>query len=85
MYKLLVFLILIYLFFRIFTRYLLPWVLKYYIERFMKKKFGNSWSPQNEMQADKNPDISFNLKKSKFGKTKYKKDEGEYIDFTELK
>lgn len=84
MYKLLVFLILIYLFFRIFTRYLLPWILKYYIKRFMKKNFGNTWQPQQEKQDYPNKN-RVNLNKSTFGKSKYKKDDGEYVDYTELK
>lgn len=85
MYKLLVFLILIYLFFRIFTRYLLPWILKYYIERFMKKKFGNNWQKHQNEQEEANNNIRVNLKKSQFNKSKYKKDDGEYVDYTELK
>lgn len=83
MYKLIFFLILVYLFFRIFTRFLLPWLLKYYIKRTMKNNFGTDWNDmQNSRHKDK-PQI--NIKPNRKTPFKPGDDDGEYVDYTEIK
>lgn len=85
MYKLIVFLIIIYLFFSIFTRYLLPWLLKYFIKRVMKHNLNtdNSFQGKNDAEDENNFKVNIKSKKTAFKPSK-KNDEGEYVDYTEI-
>ena len=87
MYKLFVFLIIIYLFFRIFTRYILPWLLKYFIKKVMKNNLGNTdWQGDTDnTNTEDKKQVNINTKRNSPSKSHIKNDEGEYVDFTEIK
>ena len=84
MYKILVFLVVIYLFFRIFTRYLLPWFLQYYIKKTMKKNFGKTWENMTNSESSNKTNINIKPQRKTPVKKNKKEDNGEYVDFTEI-
>lgn len=75
--------VLLYIFFRVLGRYILPYLVKRYINK-QKEKFyrQNSYYKQKEEEPKKNGDIHIkNISK----KDQRKKDNlGEYVDFEEL-
>ncbi|MFW6369864.1 MAG: DUF4834 family protein [Bacteroidota bacterium] len=74
-------LILIYYFFRLFSRYILPIFIRNYIRKNQQDMFNrrHSQSSPNRQEGDIN--IDYVGKRSK----KYNKDSGEYVDFEEVK
>ncbi|MDD3877987.1 MAG: hypothetical protein PHT69_15300 [Bacteroidales bacterium] len=79
--KLLFFLILVYLFFRIFTRYILPWLLTTFIKKAMKNNFNFNLDNSPPKSKSNEPVV---INKSKKNPNKKFDNEGEYVDFTEL-
>jgi hypothetical protein len=77
--------ILIYLIFRVFTYYILPWIMRMYIKSFKKKFYEQNPhlrpdEPQKKGKSKVN--IKFNRSAQKSG---IDKDFGDYIDFEEIK
>ncbi len=82
MYKLLFFLVILYLFFVIFTRYILPWLLKIYLKRLMKKRFDINHEMFEEPQQNKN----YKQKGEKYrAPGRSDTEDAEYVDYTEIK
>ncbi len=84
MYKLLFFLVIVYLFFLIFTRFIMPWLLKVYIKRMMKKRF----NMDGDMFKEAGNSHGFNTDKTKSRKnkqqSKIKENDNDYIEYTEI-
>jgi len=76
--------ILIYLVFRLITMYVMPWLLRKFIERQRKKFYGEDHSKRghSKQSSDEREDVHINIK----GKKKVSSDDiGEYVDFKEIK
>ncbi len=78
--------ILIYLVFRLFTHYILPWVARWYLNRFKKKFYEQNPHLRQEKQSDKKSQsgvkISYRKSDEKSGVDDHI---GEYIDFEDIK
>lgn len=76
--------ILIYLIFRLVTMYVMPWLLRKYIERQRKKFYGEGHSKRGHSAkgSDEGEEVHVNIKHKK----KISSDDiGEYVDFKEIK
>lgn len=77
--------ILIYLSFRVFAMYIMPWLLKKLIEKQRKKYYGDKYSKRKSSQR-KRTDYGNEVKDNVEHKRKITSDDiGEYVDFKEIK
>ncbi|GEM_PF-810931 len=76
--------ILIYLVFRVVTMYIMPWLLKKFIERQRKKYYGqgSTFGGSRHGRRQKEGDTRISYKQ---GKQKSSDEIGEYVDFKEIK
>lgn len=77
--------IIIYLFFRVITMYVMPWLLRKFIERQRKKFYGDDHKSKrrsNQKKKDYGDDVHANIK----NKRQITSDDiGEYVDYKEIK
>jgi len=79
MYKLFFFLIAVYIFSKVFMRYLFPWLLKLFMKRLIKKQFGHTVD-FNQKQED------IHIPKAPKNKPQKPLSDGEeYVDYVEIK
>ncbi len=76
--------ILIYLVFRVITLYIMPWLLKKFIERQRKKYYERTGQKDNSYNTKNKSERDINI--SNNGKKQLSTDDvGEYVDFKEIK
>jgi len=65
----------------------LPWFLKYFIKKVMKNNFDNAnWQQDtNDPESKEKPSINIDSRKKSPSKSNKNIDEGEYVDYTEIK
>ncbi len=81
--KFLFFVIIFYYLFKLFSRYVLPYLLSIFIRRAQDEMMGNGGSKHETRDRKKEGKVSVDFSKGK--ESKGKKDElGEYIDFEEV-
>ena len=88
MLKFLFFIAIIYLFFRLLGRYILPWLVKRYIKKTKKKFYQQNFGTDpgfQKKQKQKKSEGKINIKTEK-KKKKDKRDDGlgEYVDYEEI-
>jgi hypothetical protein len=75
--------ILIYLFFRIFTSIILPAIIKWQLNRFKKKYYGQNSQQTDESKKYRKGDVNITIKEDK--KTFDSDNIGDYVDYEDIK
>ena len=83
--KFLLFIILVYLFFRLLGRYILPWLVRRYMKNVEKKFYQDQYQEKSKQKKRKKEgDININTKSSKSSSKGSDDELGDYVDFEEI-